>query len=225
MIVLVLFGISTAAVIDPLGYTECVPYEDLDTLDKLVLDMHDEMRSWHHASNLCISPKLTEAAQQYAAQLVADTDADGKIELIHDPYNYSQGENICKSPVKMYTKWGSENVVAKCMYHWYSEESYFDYSMKNYNDILETGHFTAMLWKGSTHVGCAIGMEDDIAAKDAVFVCRYYSHPNIEGEFHTNIGDKDGSALDAKLYTDAIITDIQDKIKADKKLAKEQSLG
>ena len=45
------------------------------------------------------------------------------------------GENLCKTPGYMFKKWGGENVIAKCLYYWYNEEIYFDYSVKDLNDI------------------------------------------------------------------------------------------
>lgn len=42
----------------------------------------------------------------------------------------------------------------------------------------DVGHYTAMMWRETTHVGCA-GAQ---GARDWKFVCHYKKHPNIIGE-------------------------------------------
>ena len=37
---------------------------------------------------------------------------------------------------------------------WYNENEKYDYNSPGFK--METGHFTAMVWKGTTHIGCGI---------------------------------------------------------------------
>jgi hypothetical protein len=48
----------------------------------------------------------------------------------------------------------------------------------------ETSHFTQMVWKATTQVGCAYKMDCQPAA---FFVCNYAPPGNNDGQFATNV--------------------------------------
>jgi len=54
-------------------------------------------------------------------------------------------------------------------------------------------HFTQVVWKGTTHVGCAI-VDCDLSVYDASWwpakyaVCNYYPPGNVVGDFAANVG-------------------------------------
>merc|ERR1712216_153179 len=53
------------------------------------------------------------------------------------------------------------------------------------------GHFTAMIWKGTTHIGCADNGDD------LVWICRYYSGPlkSSDPEYHKVANVRSGFAM------------------------------
>merc|ERR1712008_140967 len=70
---------------------------------------------------------------------------------------------------------------------WYDEEDNWNYRSSSGSGV--TGHFTAMVWKGTTKLGCAMNancnnMWDGFV--NNVVVCRYLEHPN-NGAYAANV--------------------------------------
>ena len=68
--------------------------------------------------------------------------------------------------------------------NWYSEIKDFDFSNKVFG--MNTGHFTQVVWKGSTKFGAAISQADN---GQNFCVGRYSPGGNKNGDFDENIGD------------------------------------
>ena len=117
-----------------------------------ILNAHNEKRALHCVPPLQLSVALEENAQAWANQ--CRKDAFG---FIHQPGN-PNGENLA---------WGyrTSNGVAilpglspqQVVENWYGEINQYDFN----NPFLETGpigvngHFTQVVWRASTHLGCA----------------------------------------------------------------------
>ena len=128
------------------------------------LDSHNKKRQLHQVGPLSWSATIAASAQNYA-----NTCPDS-----HSNSGY--GENLA---------WASypasiETVVS----WWYSEESNYDYANPGWQP--EAGHFTQMVWKGTTEIGC--GMARCTSGKwPYVWVCQYNPPGNVIGTFTENV--------------------------------------
>jgi uncharacterized protein YkwD len=128
------------------------------------LDSHNEKRQLHQVGPLTWSATVAASAQNYA-----NTCPDG-----HSSSGY--GENLA---------WASYPAAIETIVSWwYSEESKYDYANPGWQP--EAGHFTQMVWKGTTEIGC--GMARCTSGDWAyVWVCQYNPPGNVIGTFAENV--------------------------------------
>jgi uncharacterized protein YkwD len=124
-----------------------------------VLNKHNEFRAKHCAPAMTWDDGIAAAAQTYADACNFD----------HDPNN-NLGENIAS---------GSEQPTEM----WYSEVSKYDFAMPGFSS--DTGHFTQVVWRGSTSLGCGRAQCDF----GVFYVCRYSPAGNDtgDGQFQQNV--------------------------------------
>lgn len=143
MYVVVLF--STLLVINNAGV------EGLDKFNQDILDTHNFLRAGHNVPPLKWSRKLARNAQKWVNELKRTSPdtfpphphspEDGNFRVENDGENYSWQLNSKLQP-------GSTHVLA-----WYTE--IFDYERQNpVNNGAMIGHFTQIVWKDTTQVGC-----------------------------------------------------------------------
>ncbi len=109
---------------------------------------------------------LAKSAQAYANYLAST----GKFE--HDKSN-SYGENL-------YASSSSKASYVDAINSWYSEKKYYHYG-DGYSP--KTAHYTQMIWKKSTHLGCGKAIYQKGRFKGGtVVVCRYNPPGNYVGE-------------------------------------------
>jgi len=128
------------------------------------LQAHNEYRALHGAPPVTWSTSLEASAQAWA-----DTCPDG-----HSSSGY--GENMAYASYSL----TPQNVVGL----WYSEEAFYDYSNPGWS--WQTGHFTQVVWKSTTQIGCGCetGCTNGWAA---VCVCQYSPPGNFLGQFAENV--------------------------------------
>ena len=65
---------------------------------------------------------------------------------------------------------------------WYDEVAMYNFTQPGFSSA--TGHFTQVVWKATTKVGCAIV----ISSKGKVIgVCHYTSSGNVAGQYKSNV--------------------------------------
>jgi uncharacterized protein YkwD len=128
-----------------------------------VLDHHNTVRKEVGVPPLTWSKELAAYAQRWADQL-AQTNT-----FAHSPNN-NYGENIFM---------GSGNyTVLDASKDWYSEKK--GYTYRKIGADLSAGHYTQMVWRGTTQVGVGVA----IAADGSIYVVADYSPAgNYVGEF------------------------------------------
>ena len=139
-----------------------------DTLSdnaSILLSAHNNKRSLHKDTpSLTWSTELETYAQNYADQY----DCSGTLVHSGGPY----GENLALG-------YGIEGSVDA----WYNEIAYYDYNNPGFSE--NAGHFTQVVWKSSTEVGCGIkscgGVWGDYV------ICSYKPAGNVIGEFAENV--------------------------------------
>lgn len=132
---------------------------------------HNEIRNELYSdSNLIWSIDVAESAQAYADTLAKS----GKFE--HDSSNLgTYGENLFTASYQVdYTD---------AINSWYGEKSYYNYADNSCKSGEVCGHYTQMIWKDSTELGCGIAQYATGSRTGwLVIVCRYNPPGNYVGE-------------------------------------------
>lgn len=97
----------------------------------------------------------------------------------HDPNLNGEGENLAFFN-------GVAGDCTNALVLWYdNEEPKYDYNKPGFSP--ETGHFTQVVWKGTT----AVGVAQASSGSGAIYiVARYSPRGNILGQFSQNVGNK-----------------------------------
>ncbi len=132
-----------------------------------LLDAHNTYRAHHCAAPLTWSPKLAQAAQQWANALKAKGCA---FEHSGGP----TGENLAAGTT------GALDAKATVAM-WYDEVK--GYSFKQPGFSMQTGHFTQVVWRGTTAVGCG---KSQCKGMD-IWVCEYDPPGNWEGQYREQV--------------------------------------
>eukprot|EP01061_Rhynchopus_euleeides_P011141 TRINITY_DN206_c0_g2_i5.p2 TRINITY_DN206_c0_g2~~TRINITY_DN206_c0_g2_i5.p2 ORF type:complete len:203 (+),score=51.44 TRINITY_DN206_c0_g2_i5:24-611(+) len=76
--------------------------------------------------------------------------------------------------------------VAEGVKNWYcQEEGCYNYNSPGYSG--STGHFTAVVWKASTEIGCAVCHIPDQWYNKVYLMCNYKEAGNFQGRFPENV--------------------------------------
>jgi uncharacterized protein YkwD len=132
-----------------------------------LVDAHNQVRAKHCAGPLTWSPKLAQVAQKWANSLRDKGCAFG-----HS--NGSYGENLAAGSTGLL----DPEAVVKM---WYDEIA--QYKFPNGGFSMQTGHFTQVVWRGTTQVGCG---RSQCKGLD-IWVCEYDPPGNWEGQYRENV--------------------------------------
>ncbi len=128
------------------------------------LQAHNNYRTLHGVPSVTWSNSIAVSAQNYA-----DTCPSG-----HSGSGY--GENMA---------FASYNPgVGTIVQWWYDEEPLYDYNNPGYSS--ETGHFTQVVWNGTTEIGCGF-VSNCPGDYDTIWVCQYAPAGNILNQFLENV--------------------------------------
>ena len=155
---------------------------DLATLRSVAVSQHNTYRATHKSPNITISDSLNSSAQAWAENIASSG------QFTHSTNRNNVGENIYAS----FTTEASidpttlgNGAVSK----WYSEVKDYNYASPGFSS--NTGHFTQLVWKGSTQLGCgaAQGTATIEGTKYNAFyvVCQYAAAGNMQGQFPDNV--------------------------------------
>jgi len=134
---------------------------------KALLDAHNRVRARHCAPALKWSPKLAASAQKWANTL-----RDRGCMLGHSGGQY--GENLAAATE------GTMDASA-VVDMWYAEMK--RYSFRDGGFSMKTGHFTQVVWRGTTEVGCGRSQCNGMD----VWICQYDPPGNVQGQYRENV--------------------------------------
>ncbi|KAK7463764.1 hypothetical protein VKT23_005701 [Stygiomarasmius scandens] len=133
------------------------------------LSAHNSVRAQHGAAPLTWSDEAAAKAQQWANNCVFEH-SGGKLGAF--------GENLAAGT-------GDSYGIAEAIKSWTDEVS--SYNPGNPSP----SHFTQVVWKATTQVGCAVqscdGIFDASFGKAKFFVCEYTPQGNVIGQFDENV--------------------------------------
>ncbi|CAL8116343.1 unnamed protein product [Orchesella dallaii] len=143
----------------------------LSGIRRAAVDEHNKYRRRHRAPDVRgDNEAIHRTAQQYAEYLAANN----KLEHSNSKY----GENLAG------TGGGNqEEAVRNAVRMWYNEVSKYDYNNPGFST--ETGHFTQVVWKSTTHVG--IGVAWNPKRNWWVVVANYSPSGNFGGQYRQNV--------------------------------------
>lgn len=130
-----------------------------------MVDGHNDKRSKHQSTGpLDWDDDLANYAQNYADKY----DCSGNLVHSNGPY----GENLAVG----YDDQGTIDA-------WYNEIAKYSYSDPVFSEA--TGHFTQLVWKSSTKVGC--GSKQCGGSVGKYVICNYNPAGNFIGDFSENV--------------------------------------
>lgn len=137
------------------------------TIAQRFVDAHNAVRANHCAAPLTWSPELAAVAQRWA-----DTLRDKGCTFGHSGGQY--GENLAA---------GTEGVLdpEATVKMWYDEIA--KYKFPDGGFAMDTGHFTQVVWRGTTKVGCG---HSQCKGND-IWVCNYDPAGNWDGQYRDNV--------------------------------------
>jgi pathogenesis-related protein 1 len=141
-----------------------------------ILDAHNAYRTEVGVPALTWSDELAQYAQSWATEVAANRSCQMQHRPADasDPWNEKYGENIY---------WGGGTgwspTVLDAVADWGTEKNDFDFNIKDCKNGAECGHYTQMIWKKTTKVGCGIAK---CADGNVIVVCNYNPPGNFGGE-------------------------------------------
>jgi uncharacterized protein YkwD len=137
------------------------------TIAQRFVAAHNAVRAKHCAAPLTWSPKLAMVAQKWADALRDKGCAFG-----HSGGQY--GENLAA---------GTEGVLdpEATVKMWYDEIAKYKFPDGGFS--METGHFTQVVWRGTTQVGCGHAQ----CKGNDIWVCNYDPAGNWDGQYRENV--------------------------------------
>merc|ERR1712066_1015826 len=144
---------------------------DLDKFRQDSLAAHNAYRAKHGVAALKLSSELNALAQEWADHLIAENAFE------HRPNN-KYGENLYMSRGR-----AAQEQAQGAVDSWYSEIKDYTFGREPSRGGPVTGHFTQVVWKGSSEVGVGVAQKGS-----KVIVVANYSPPgNYIGQHADNV--------------------------------------
>ncbi len=128
------------------------------------VDAHNSARSAVGVGAVSWDSTVADYAQNYASQRIADC------QLVHSGGPY--GENI-------FWGYGREYTAGDAVSSWVSENQYYNYATNTCAEGEMCGHYTQVVWRSSTSIGCARVKCNN---GDIFITCNYSPPGNIVGQ-------------------------------------------
>ena len=116
--------------------------EQLEQIRADILKYHNEYRKIHQVDELTRDADIEKIAQNYSEYLI-------KNNIFDHSHRKGYGENLYGC-----TGSGICATGKSVTDNWYNEIQFYDYNNPVFSG--ETGHFTQVVWKGSTKIGCGV---------------------------------------------------------------------
>ncbi len=156
-----------------------VSVQALDFSPRDMVAAHNRWRTTVHVPPLTYSPKLAAYAQEWANHLRDDNGC----RMQHSRPDGKYGENLYWGSAVQWSD-GRREVQKvspkKVVDDWASERLDYDYKNNSCAQGKMCGHYTQVIWKTTTTVGCAVALCGD--TREQIWVCRYQPPGNWIGK-------------------------------------------
>ena len=162
--------------IAPVGFNDAAAQTTVAITTQQILDAHNVYRKELGIQPLTWSADLANFAQRWANELASNKDC----RLAHRPQDNGSawkqlyGENIYSGGG---TSWAP--TILDAIAGWGEEKDNFDFTTKNCKGSQSCGHYTQLVWRNTTAVGCAIAK---CSNGNVIVVCNYNPGGNWVGE-------------------------------------------
>lgn len=147
------------------------PPQQLVNLESRLLAAHNQQRAAVGVAPLQWDPALAASAAAYGPALAAS----GRLDHAPAAVRQGQGENLWEGTRGAFTL---EGMVAD----WASEWRWFRPgvfpNVSTSGNWADVGHYTQIIWPGTTHVGCAVHQ----GPRSDFLICRYSPAGNVQGQ-------------------------------------------
>ncbi|KAI1138111.1 PR-1-like protein [Hypoxylon sp. FL0543] len=158
--------------------SEAPSFVDHDTFTSAILNSTNVYRSNYNASAVRWNATLEAFASSYLAQHAQRADGGETCTMRHSGGPY--GENLAL---------GCSD-AGSCVDMWAGEAAQYDYGHPGFGE--NTGHFTQLVWKNTTDVGCGARL---CAGNGGWYLaCEYWPRGNIIGAFADEVGEPESGA-------------------------------
>lgn len=139
-----------------------------DSFEEDLVARHNTLRARHGVPPLRWSGQVAAVAQDWAEE-------NARTNRMHHRPNNKYGENIY---------WVSGGVLraVTVVDAWYGEIAQYNYGNPGF--AMSTGHFTQVVWRGSSVLGCG---RAQTRSGGTYVVCNYDPPGNWEGQFRENV--------------------------------------
>ena len=128
------------------------------------LQAHNSVRAKDRQRPLQWSNDLQSISQEWANQLARSC------KLYHHKGELPFGENLFSST--------APTTIRHAISLWGNEKKFYNYKQNRCSPGKQCGHYTQMVWKGTTDVGCAM---QSCSNGSQIYVCSYFPAGNIVG--------------------------------------------
>jgi len=140
---------------------------------------HNQWRAKVRTPPLTYSPELAASAQRWADHLKTEN----QCRMQHSKPDGKYGENLYWASAIRWSD-GKREVQQvspqKVVDAWGSEVKDYEYAHNTCAQGKMCGHYTQVVWKNTSRVGCAFAVCED--SKEQVWVCQYQTPGNWVGE-------------------------------------------
>lgn len=155
---------------------------DLGAFRNSALSEHNIYRNFHRSPAMTQSSSANKTAQDYAETILSTG------VFIHGSYEQRNGagENLYYTFSQF--PLDPEDLAARAVGAWYEEVEDYDYNNPGFS--VDTGHFTQVVWKSTTQLGCGVAQgPKTIAGRTGTanyVVCHYVPDGN-NGDYPSNV--------------------------------------
>ena len=155
---------------------------DLGAFQNRAMAEHNTYRAIHKTPGVTLSDSLNSTAQTWAEHMFSTG------VFIHGSYDQRNGagENLyytySEKPLDPAT------LAQKAVEAWYEEVADYDYGKPGFS--VDTGHFTQVVWKETTQIGCGVAQGPRmLAGRNATinYVVCHYAPDGNNGDYPTNV--------------------------------------
>ena len=149
---------------------------DSNKVNEVLLAQHNKYRKMHDAPELTLDNELIKLATDYSAALAFKPDIYTITPSGSKNKNKEKlGENIftCTSVLKEDNCYDIESTIP--VDEWYNEMKNYNFSKPGFT--IDSSHFSQLVWKETTKMGCGASVRDDGVTYKVV--CNYYTAGNI----------------------------------------------